>query len=34
MTGLLIAILVIQSVSLLVQLSQYGLFIQLAGRRR
>ncbi len=33
MSGLLIAILVIQSVSLLVQLSTYGLFTQLAGRR-
>lgn len=33
MTGLLVAILVVQSLSLLVQLSQYGLFTQLAGRR-
>lgn len=33
MTGVVTAILVLQSLSLLVQLSTYGLFTQLAGRR-
>ena len=33
MTGLLVALVVLQSLSLLVQLSTYGLFTQLAGRR-